>query len=89
MRTTASFPAATGRASALSPGFLNAWFLLRCFRHPNLVFLFTGCLRASARHVIPSVDNLAHSNATRPAGRNLTVTALRPIRSAIRPVRAF
>jgi len=36
-----------------------------------------------------SADNLAHSNATRPAGRNFTVTALRPIRSAIKPVRAF
>jgi hypothetical protein len=36
-----------------------------------------------------SEDNLAHSSATRPAGRNLTVTALRPIRSAINAVRAF
>ena len=36
-----------------------------------------------------SADNLAHSNATRPAGRNFTVTALRPIKSAIRAVRAF
>src|SRR6185369_16442269 len=36
-----------------------------------------------------SADNLAHSNATLPAGRNFTVTALRPIRSAIRAVRTF
>ena len=36
-----------------------------------------------------SVDSLAHSSATRPAGRNFTVTALRPIRSAISDVRAF
>ncbi len=36
-----------------------------------------------------SADNLAHSSATRPAGRNFTVMALRPIKSAIRAVRAF
>src|SRR5579863_3896962 len=30
-----------------------------------------------------SAASLAHSSATRPAGRNFTVTALRPIRSAI------
>jgi len=36
-----------------------------------------------------SAASLAHSSATRPAGRNLTVTALRPIKSAIRTVLAF
>ena len=36
-----------------------------------------------------SADNLAHSSATLPAGRNFTVTALLPIRSAINAVRAF
>jgi hypothetical protein len=49
MRTTASFPAATGRASALSPGFLTAWFLLRCFRHPNLVFFLLPGIHTRGR----------------------------------------
>src|SRR5580704_15060301 len=90
MRTTTAFAATTtGSASAFSPWFLTTWFLLRRFRHPNLVFLCFGLLHAWACYIIPSVDNLAHSSATRPEGRNFKFTGFFPTRSAIRLVRAF
>ena len=93
MRTAAAFASAARAAPAFAPGLLTAWFLLCCFRHPNLVFfgrfLFNGRSHASVCYVIPSVDSLAHSSATRPEGRNFKFTGFFPTRSAIRLVRAF
>src|SRR4029077_20944111 len=63
----------------------------RAFRPPAIpLSMLLPVERRSLRFFLyASADNLAHSSATRPAGRNLTVTALRPIRSAISAVRAF
>ena len=55
----------------------------------GLSFVVSYIIHAMSLMTAYSADNLAHSSATRPAGRNFTVTALRPIRSAISAVRAF
>jgi hypothetical protein len=55
----------------------------------GLCFVVSYIIHAMSLMTAYSADNLAHSSATRPAGRNFTVTALRPIRSAISVVRAF
>jgi len=63
----------------------------------RFVHTYTLPLTATARNSIISISrgtqasaaSLAHSSATRPAGRNFTVTALRPIRSAISTVCAL
>src|SRR5580692_2989846 len=83
---------------------LNVWLRLllgsrsfhssgSCFRRRRhsfgLRFVLSYIIHAMSLMTAYSADNLAHSSATRPAGRNFTVTALRPIRSAISAVRAF
>ena len=52
--------------------------------------VISGCTSSDIQFFpYASADNLAHSSATLPAGRNFTVTALLPIKSAMSAVRAF